>query len=506
MIAERGKLTIPQLFTDRSSSIRDVPRILDIVVMFALISYLVIYILHACQYILYPYQLDYGEGYMLYYASLLAHGHSIYPNLPNYPFIPGLYPPLYPLLCAPFVKIFGLSFVAGRTISAVSALLIGLVIYRIVSFISDQRSGLVASLFFFASTFVFLTTAWYREDTLGLLFSLTGVFFIIKHAKDKAVYLSIPFFLLAVFTKQSYLLAPVVSIIYLIFKDKRLGLKIGGLFIIIGASIFIILNHLTSGQFYLQTISYQSFAPVLQLVVQRYGDFLSGHLIIFCLAFILATYTLLQRKWKLLSLYFFAAAIAAVTVGRPGASSYYFLELIAVCSILAGLAYHRFYPQIKKGSLAGFFISVLLLTQLTIFSHGPYDHLAKDLKTNEQISSLIQSTSGQVLTEDAGQALLNGKNLYIEWFMATQLNMQGKWDQSTFIDELQSKKYSLIILKNDARIRYNLLTLKGSEKLKVIQQRISYNQRYSAKMLSAIITNYHLTGEVGEYYIYKPNQ
>jgi hypothetical protein len=496
---------LTRLSTEQSS-IPGVPKVLDIFVITILGIYLVFYLIHAIQCIIYPFQLDFGEGYVLYYANAIAKGNTIYPDISNYPFIPGLYPPVYPLLCAPWVKLFGLSFIPGRMISVISALLIGIVIYKIVSHVSNRHTAIIASLFFLASPYVFLTTVWYRVDTLGLLFSLIGVLFVVKHTDDRVVYLSIPFFLLAVFTKQSFLVAPISSIIYLLFKNRKLAVQIGAFFGISTGGLFILVNYFTYGQLYHHLITLQSFAPVFQLVIQKYGDFISSHLVEYILALALVIVILLQKKWDLLPLYFIITAIAAITVGRPGANVNYFLELIAVCSILTGLAYYKFQQQIQKGTLAGLLITSLVLIQLAMFIHGPYEPLSEDYKDRTQLSTIIKSTSGDVLCEDADLAILNGKKLYIEWFMATQLSSQGKWDQSLFVSDLQNKKFSMIILENDAFTTYKLITIQDGEKLRQQQKVMSYELRYTAQMLDAIINNYHIVVEIGLFHVYQPNE
>jgi len=70
-----------------------------------------------------PYQLDYGEGPLLDQAVRLARGTGIY-AIPGHepPWTIGNYPPLFPLLNAGLVELFGPAYWYGRLLSALGAL------------------------------------------------------------------------------------------------------------------------------------------------------------------------------------------------------------------------------------------------------------------------------------------------------------------------------------------------------------------------------------------------
>jgi hypothetical protein len=490
----------------RDVGLSNVANMLNYIFISALILYFIIYLIHCYQYLVFPYQLDYVEGYLLSFADKISHGENIYNDISRYPYIPGLYPPIYPWVLSPFVKLFGFSFAIGRTFSVISALLTGFFIYKILELKAGRRAALVGSLLFFASPYVFYTTTLFRVDALGLLFSIIGIWFVIKYENKTAVYLSVPFFILSVFTKQSYLAAPASYFLFLFLKNRLEAIKFAGLFIISTLLLFFLINHLTKGQFYLHMLAYQGLTPVLRLVFQRYGLFLQSHTIEFLLALIPAIYLAVQKRWKLFSIYFLIAALAALTVGRPGANINYFLELIAVCGILSALVYKTLQPQINKGSLGGILIMVALLSQVALFSHGPFESLDKKTNANNRVSAMIRSTEGEILSEDAGLALLNGKTVWIEWALDTQLYMLGLWDQSNFVSELQDKRFSLIILEKDANVALRLLILnKNNPQLKSVED-IAFYQRYTIEMLDAIVTNYHLVDKLEDFYVYSPNK
>ena len=361
----------------------------------------------------------------MYFSDNLSKGNTIYQDISQYPFIPGLYSPVYPLVVSLPVKIFGLSYVTGRVVSIIAALLIGIVLYKIVRLKARRLISLVAPLLFFASSYIFNWSVLYRVDVLGLLFCLIGVFIILKYENRRLVYLSIPFFLLAVFTKQSYLVAPAASFIYLAFRSKMLAAKFGVMFGGLLVLLFLLGNYLTNGQLYLHLITYQNLSPVLDWTIKRYSEFLVVHAVIFILSLSFAIYGIIRKRHLLLAIYFIIAAIAATTVGRPGAAGNYFLELIALCCVLIVLLIMELEQYINKGSLAGILISTGLVLQLFLFVHLPVENLTRDMQANRELSALIKSTPGDILSEDAGMVVTNGKTLFVEW------RIYNKWDCGT---------------------------------------------------------------------------
>src|SRR5512143_4020901 len=120
-------------------------RILWSLVWLGLGTYLLLTLWLGLSGIVYPYQLDYGEGIVLWFARQLAHGHSIYKGLTGFPYASSNYPPLSMLLAARLMPIFGEGYVGGRLLSVVSALVATALISRIVSVETrERRAGLLA--------------------------------------------------------------------------------------------------------------------------------------------------------------------------------------------------------------------------------------------------------------------------------------------------------------------------------------------------------------------------
>lgn len=466
-------------------------KLLQLIVLSGLILYLVFYLFNAYVSIIYPYDIDYGEGFVLYQSYLLSQGKSPYQDIAQYPHFIANYPPVFPLISAMFIKLFGVSF-RVRIVSLLSAILIGVLIYLILQKETNRAIALFFSLFFFASPPVYYWTRLLRVDTLALLFGLAGVYIVFKYESNRKVYLSIPFFLLAVYTKQSFFVAPMASFLYLGFKDKKLALKNFFLFLFSASSLFLLLNWLTNGQFYLHTVAYNVNSFSFYGAVRAYFQIFKMHSILFGLASAYTLWVISKRKRSLFVIYFILAALAAFSVGKVGSNTNYFVELIVLLCILSGLCVHNLKLQMKRNNIVKPLIFILLIIQLLLFVHAPYltpgTPTESWFRSGQRLSSYVKNANDPIFSEYVGFLVVNGKLvIYQPLFSFTQLEYQGVWNHSHFINELKDKRYSLVILGFD---------IYGNEYRRSL---------FTDKILNVIRDNYHLLEKVGGFYIYTPN-
>jgi len=464
-----------------------------------LIIYFLFYIFNAYQSIIYPYQIGFGEGYVLNHADMLSKGHSLYNhNISTYPFLTAIYGPICPLICAGLIKIFGVSFAPGRFLGMSEAILIGALIYKIIQEeTKNNYNAVISSLFFFASPYVYCQSRLYGEIvTLGMLFSLIGIYLVLKYEKTTKIYLSIPLFLLAVYTRQTFIAAAFASFIYLFTKKQKSAVKYVLLYMLSGLFIFLLANHVTDGQFYRHMIQYNIHQFNIFFMVIGYVRAILLHSILFGFAAAYALYVLSKKQLSLFVIYFLISAGVAVTIGKAGSGgSSYMFELITVSYILFGMFFNEIKPQInEKDSIMSVLIAVMLILQLILFAHAPFvadspfeaskTPTHADVLNSQKVSLYIKNASGPVLSEDAGFALLNDKEVLLEPFVFTQLYKQGMWDQKKLVGDIHDRKFSLILLKFD-------LNENDSE-------------RFTKEMLNEMRKNYYFVDKIGDNYIYKP--
>ena len=101
-----------------------------VILLFAL----VVYIAYALNLFQFPFDYDQGEGFELVDTILFSQLKWPYQNTDVYPFYSSNYPPLFHILPAPLVAIFGPQYWTGRLLSFIStivtAVLIAYAVYR----------------------------------------------------------------------------------------------------------------------------------------------------------------------------------------------------------------------------------------------------------------------------------------------------------------------------------------------------------------------------------------
>lgn len=466
-----------------------------IILIGGLTVYAIFFIIESVVLINYPYQISYGEGYILNQAVLISQGQSIYQDITNYPYLVGNYPPVYPFLCALFVKIFGVSFAPGRFISFIATILSGFLIYTILKENirsqkgSFKKSIIISSLFFFASPYIFYAYPLYRVDALALLFSLMGLYFVFKFENRKSMYLSIPFFILALYTKQSFIAAPLASLIYITFRNVKRGVVYLIFLSLIYVSIFLFLNDLTHGQFYLHNFTYNANVFSIFFAIRMCVAALQIHAILFAFAFACVIHIILRKKLSLLVIYLVISALVTISIGKIGSGINYFGELVTCSCIILGIFLNE--TEFTNKESKNILIVTGLLLQLILFAHIPYltGHTPTnaDLKNAEKISSEIINTPGSILSEDGGLLVVNRRQILFQPFVFTQLARQNLWDQGNFVADIRENRFPLIILTFN--INYE-----------------TDKERLTEEMVEAIRRGYHLENRIGIYYIYLPNQ
>ena len=110
------------------------------------------YLIQCSEIMSFPYDLDYYEGHELRNAVLLSEGTSIYTPLNEPPYVPSTYTPLYSIVAAALIKILGVGFFAGRFLTFISSLIIGVLIFDMVKTKTNNTFiGIISSFLFFST-------------------------------------------------------------------------------------------------------------------------------------------------------------------------------------------------------------------------------------------------------------------------------------------------------------------------------------------------------------------
>jgi len=145
----------------------------DIVLAVFLLPFFVLYLEHALSAMFFPGELCYAEGFILNSAKILSAGGAIYPRITPTQTNISVYPPVYYIMLAFLVKLFGLSFAFGRAISIVAAVLVSFIIFLLVEdYTKCKWAAVVASIAFLLSPSTYYFSVFAISDCVALFFPL----------------------------------------------------------------------------------------------------------------------------------------------------------------------------------------------------------------------------------------------------------------------------------------------------------------------------------------------
>ncbi len=464
------------------------------------------YLIHCSAIISFPYDLDYYEGHELRNAVLLNEGNSIYTSLDEPPYVPSTYTPLYSIVAAALIKIFGVGFFTGRSLTFIASLIIGVLIFDMVKTKTNNTFiGLISSFLFFSANCVYYWGAFFRVDMLAVMFSLLGFYIVSKHEHDitpKYLWLSLIPFILAVYTKQSQVFALLAVSIWLFFKDKKLSVKYFGSFALICGVIFLFVNYITNGQFWLHLVEYQKVPWRIGLIIGSNYYFLLyfSVLVVIGLTYVINSLMREDGPPSLFSLYFLITGfMTAILVGHVGSAVYYYIEFVAIACILVGFSSVELFglrdELFKLGNQEELdhkkiLLCTLLIVQLLIFVNVPYVSVGEtlrypfygytprhdDLVKGQIVSSYISNSPGMVLIEEQGFAVINDKEIYFDFMQLNLLQRTGTFDSSQMQKDIENQKFSMIVLSCKC-LSPNILTAihENYEIIDVVDVKVRYD-------------------------------
>ncbi len=451
----------------------------------------------------FPYQLDYGEGFLLHFVREWAQGRPIYKMAEGYPYVMANYPPLTILLALALTPVLGLTYAAGRiwtllAIAALAALIMAWV----------RREGghwlpaVSAALLFVGSPYVYDWSPLFRVDLIGLALTLGGLYAVSRgaaRAKGRGrawFWLAVVLFVGGLYAKQSFIFAPAAALVYLFFfVDRWQAIKLGAALAALGGGLFLLINALTGGAFWYGLVASNVNPFLWDEFVRQQVDFVTTFAILGLLtAWYLADKFLLDRSRSLrakvtpLDVYVLAALASLWFAGKAGAWENYFFEVLAAFSLCAGLGLAR----LRRLGTAPYRLlaPLLVLVQVGLMWHTPRvadRFLALTRQSNEAIAPLVARTPDPIASEDMGLLVTHGKVLDYCSFQYSQLARAGRWDQSWELNQLRTEGWSLVILEQGTRLD------------------VDRYQRFTREFLSELDRNYRRARRVGKYVLYEPD-
>lgn len=403
----------------------------------------------------YPHSIDPIEGTILSVSRSLARGNNIYSphNYLVYPFQLAIYTPVYYFLVSLLIKCFGVAFWPCRLLSLVGTIACSLFIGKIIFLKTKQI------FYSFLGGFLFLSfySLWFwgslvRVDTLALVFSLIGLYVFIKTESHAWKFLlSIPFFLLAFYTKQTSISALASISIYFLCKNKKKAIQLILLTGIIGFTVFVILNFFSSGGFFFSIITADQ-NPILFSYEKWVLEILFSQnipIIVLLISFYLVMIKI--RQLSLISTYFLMSSIITLlTIGKIGANFNYFIELAAASSLVLSISLKRLNNNRFVGLILVLLLAFLvkdvltyrgeILWRLSLPKREPFAGIIEFIQENSSSKSKLLSTEPGLLLNAEREVGLS------DFFQFTLLQRQGKWSEDELLDMISKKEFILIVV------------------------------------------------------------
>lgn len=455
--------------------------------------------------LVFPYQLDYGEGLLLHFVNEWAHGRPIYGPIGQYPFVTANYPPLSMALALALTPTLGVTYAAGRiwTLLAIAALATLLVAWV-------QRAGerwlpaLAAALFFVGSPYIYHWAPLFRVDLVGLALSLGGLTLVGlafpptktgRPVKARLLWVAVLLFVAGLYAKQSFLFAPLAAGAYLLIRSGwKQAYKLASGMLLLGGGLFLAIQIGTRGGLW-QGLVVSNVNPFLW---PEFGQQVSDFVQTFGVLFLLAGWYLLDKygrdrrlplrdKLDPLDLYLPAALVSVILAGKAGAWENYFFEALAALCLGAGVGLSRL---ARHGKTARLWVApALILLQVALMWHTPrsaQQYLALTERSNQAIEPVLAQLPDRILSEDMGLLVTNGKTMDYCSFQYSQLARAGRWDQSWELGQLRARRLSAVILETGTRLD------------------VDRYQRFTREFLSELDRNYALRHTLGKYEVYEP--
>lgn len=473
-------------------------------------AYSLMFVYHGIRLVMYPYDVDNSEAYLVNQGLRIANGGFLYQPIEEEPFLVDNYPPVYPLILAAIIKLFGVSFHAARLVSLVSTLFTAFILSLWVwDTTKNKMASAYSALVFLSFYHVYDWCALARVDSLGIMLTVIGLYGAQRSWHWCVITLLM---LLAIYTKQSFFAAPLAIFIYYLYTQKRVAWYFILTLFLSGILIFVLLNILIDMEAYHHLVTYNKNDYRISDLVFYVRQWVGMYTVWGCAPLLIVALGCNKYLSKnaqqsfdvpiLLFGYTIFSILESALCGKIGSAPNYLLSLVCATSVGLGLIYHHFtIPNHPSSSWAVVLFMALNLTQLAGTFHVPfsgqmmykhpldfsYTPSTADQQAATFVSSRLKRIEAPVLIDRAGVAALADHPIVYDPFIFTQLSHQGLWDQSLILNQIQQKKFNAVVLMFD-------VTLPNWDR-----------ERFTQPFIESVRAHYTVEQRYGAYYFYLPN-
>jgi hypothetical protein len=155
-------------------------------------------------------------------------------------------------------------------------------------------------------------------------------------------------------------------------------------------------------------------------------------------------------SWWLVSSYLLGGLATAGLIGKVGSDVNYLLELCVALALAAGalLARCAARPSVRAAMLVALTVQVVLMVQTSQFFYADLQgNVIEQREEMAQLAETVRESEGPVLDdEQMGLLPLEGRRIYIQPFEFSQLSREGKWNEQSFVEEIQRAEFEAILI------------------------------------------------------------
>ncbi len=432
----------------------------------------------------YPFELDYGEGVLLWQARQITDLKVAFRSITEFPHMVFHYPPLYHVAARLIEPATGDLLVAGRLVSILSTLgigvLSGLIVWKVLPRrmpLSVRASGAIAGAALCFSVDSLGWAVYMRVDMFALFLEFGGIYLYLQGGRRPSLeYAAFFCFFLALYAKQTTIAGPLAcGIVALLIAPGRAVKQVGLLMACAGATMAALVL-LTRGRFFQHVFLYNRnpmsvamLVSILKPNVLAMGS-MAAAAVALPVAFLAGTlarpsgrlarfraamlHSPSHRLMAVGGLFLLFAMAVSLTAAKAGSSQNYMLEWnLAACPLAALLFADVLYWWRRQRRLAPTFVAILLSPVLYAHAFGGLQTsslLYEDpdgLRAQDAAAVLdrIRRVEGPVYSTDMVLLYRAGKPVAAEPAIISVLAEDGQWDDTPFVNRIESGYFALIV-------------------------------------------------------------
>ncbi len=406
---------------------------------------------------------------------LLDQGVGIYavpgPDL----FISAPYPPLFYLLAWPLQHLAGdtPTFKAGRALTLLATLLAGMAIFSIIATLAKNRlAGAIGAAAWWSLGLVTFWGGLVKPDMMALAFGLGGLWWLAVRPPAQ-VWLALPFFWAAFYTKQTAIAAVVAAIGWLLFTRPKVALAFGAVYAAGVVLPTLLLDQLTAGGYFYHMFTIHDLPWSADRALGFAMNFLGTYglllvpgmiaLVIAALLWLRARIRkepqLVERDGALLLFFYLGMSVfAAIGTGTLGGNHNHLLEWAVASCLGLGLGVHLLWrSRLRQVQVAGVVIAGVMLIQVPFLFGVPswlkveFGMLsAEKVEAMTNIFQYVTNDGGRAYSDNVGLLLSARKPLWTtDPYTQTHATFFKRWDESKLVEAIERRSFSQVILRID---------------------------------------------------------